>query len=265
MVDALLQLTTIVVSLITLTIFVLILFKKLKTESTLWRKPFLFQIISFSVYIFYFAINKGRCPFASTGEALLFISWFLSVFFFFLDRKFGDRSISFFVIPIISFLTIISFVLIRITSPLPEHFLGSIFPLHVSFILLSYVFFILSFTILAIQGKVISSLKSQKKGYLYHKLPTFSDLEKHINIFLLTSIILLPIGLSFGFIWALQENINTYLMNVKFLFSILTWCCFLLLFLYKKFASFSYKKNLIFSFMGVVFMLITFLVGNHAF
>ncbi len=264
MVEIILQVFTGLFSLITSITFLLIYLGKLNLDSLLWRKSYLLQVLTFTTYIFYFAAVRGRCPFGSPGEALLFVSWFLSVFFYFLDKKMGERSIGFFMIPLITILTIFSFVIMRISDPLPAKFFGSLFPLHVSFILLSYVFFLLSFSVAFVEWRVFSGLKKRERGFFFHKLPALSDLEKQMKIFLFSAILLLPIGLVFGVIWAVQENISANILNLKLVFTVLTWLFFLGLYIFKKLGS-SYKKSLFLAFLGLVFMLITFLLGNHAY
>jgi ABC-type uncharacterized transport system permease subunit len=221
-----------------------------------------FLIVS-TLYLVWFSINRGHCPFSSTKEALIFIAWFLGVVFFAIDMKSGNRSTGPFVLSFGALLF-----LLGIFSPaysLPERFHGTLFPMHVSFLLFSYVMYIMVFLFVLLYRKSLSDIKNIKTGFLFSRIPPLTALDRQITVFLGFGSLFLPVGLIVGIVWAFQENLFSMFLALKLSTVLVSWIIFTTLFFLRINKKITNRGSFLFSILGFVFTLLTFMLGRHGF
>lgn len=220
-------------------------------------------LIVFSAYMFVLGFNRGRCPFGSVAEALLFSSWIMLIAFTLSESLNRERSLAIFVFPLISALTFLGLLLIHRGSGIPEAFEGTAFPLHVSLALIADAAYLISVLMILIHARMLSNMKRKHAGFLTHRLPPLKVIERHASVALLAGNILLPMGLAIGIFWTHHiDNPRNDLM-LKSGLSFFAWAAFLALSNHRRSKGPATRRGITLALTGLLFVVLTFSVGRH--
>lgn len=233
-------------------------------EKTKTRYLIGFSILAivYTVYITNFALSIKRCPFGSIGESFLFMSWIIIIISLPLEIKSGKKSLSGILLPIGLVFLLLNYVLPNNTS-LIDKYHGVHFPIHVAFILFSYVFYLIVFLLMLIYQKSLKDFKNVRQGFLFQRVPALSIIQNHIITFLGFANIFTPISIYSGHAWAKNENLLNNSLALKTSFISFSWILFTILFFSILKYGVAKKRNYALTILGFIFMILTLMVRKH--
>lgn len=181
-----------------------------------------------TVFLVLYIVETKRFPIFTLFEGIYFYAWLLLSLSIVLQLTYR-------VLVPVFFLNVIGFIFITIhtfgpsqieQSPVGETLLSELLIIHITFAILSYVAFSLSFVFSALYHILYRLLKKKKWTKQFGKLPSFDQTEKGMTISIVTGIPFLLVSLILGLQWA-YVSINEFsLADVKIFGS------FVLLFVY---------------------------------
>ncbi len=181
-----------------------------------------------TVFLVLYIVETKRFPILTLFESIYFYAWLLLSLSIVLQLTYR-------VLVPVFFLNVIGFIFITIhtfgpsqieQSPVGETLLSELLIIHITFAILSYVAFSLSFVFSALYHILYRLLKKKKWTKQFGKLPSLDQTEKGMTISIVTGIPFLLVSLILGLQWA-YVSINEFsLADVKIFGS------FVLLFVY---------------------------------
>ncbi|MDN3449154.1 cytochrome c biogenesis protein CcsA [Planococcus sp. APC 3906] len=180
---------------------------------TLLGVVWLLQTVFLTLYI----IETQRFPILTLFEGIYFYAWLLVTLSLVL-RIFYRFDFAVFFINIIGFIfmTIHTFAPVQIErSPVGEALVSELLLIHITFAILSYVAFSLSFVFSALHMVLYRLLKKKKWTKQWSNLPSLGQTEKGMTISILTGISLLFVSLVLGLQWAYISLEQFSLLDVK--------------------------------------------------
>ncbi|HLG26950.1 MAG TPA: cytochrome c biogenesis protein CcsA [Paenisporosarcina sp.] len=188
--------------------------------STVW----LLQTVFLVLYI----VETKRFPILTLFEGIYFYAWLMITLSIVLHLTYRVMVPVFFLNVIgFIFITIHTFAPVQIEqSPVGETLLSELLIIHITFAILSYVAFSLSFVFSTLYHILYRLLKKKKWTKQFGKLPSLGQTEKGMTVSIVTGIPFLLVSLILGLQWA-YVSINEFsLIDVKIIGS------FVLLFIY---------------------------------
>jgi len=207
---------------------------------------------------------KGGMPFGTNMyESLVFFAWCLVIVYLLITIKYRVPVVGAFVMPI-------AFILMAAAALLPDKGIGELppalksfwLPVHVGFSFMGDALFAIAFgsgIMYLIQEK---HLKRKKPGPLYYRLPSLTVLDS-INYRALTiGFPLLTLGIITGSIWAQYAWGSYWQWDPKETWSLITWLIYAALLHMRFTVGWRGRKAALFSIIGFVVVLFTFLGVN---
>ncbi|CEG23104.1 Cytochrome c biogenesis protein CcsA [Planococcus massiliensis] len=157
-----------------------------------------------TVFLALYIIETQRFPILTLFEGIYFYAWLLVTLSLVL-RIFYRFDFAVFFINIIGFIfmTIHTFAPVQIErSPVGESLVSELLLIHITFAILSYVAFSLSFVFSALYMILYRLLKKKKWTKQWSNLPSLGQAELGMTISILVGISLLFVSLVLGFQWA---------------------------------------------------------------
>ena len=228
---------------------------------TLLGVVWLLQTVFLTLYI----IETQRFPILTLFEGIYFYAWLLVTLSLVL-RIFYRFDFAVFFINIIGFIfmTIHTFAPVQIErSPVGEALVSELLLIHITFAILSYVAFSLSFVFSALHMVLYRLLKKKKWTKQWSNLPSLGQTEKGMTISILTGISLLFVSLVLGLQWAYISLEQFSLLDVKIIGSFILLIVYsILLYRHRKGAlnGSSYAMAHIYAFL---LLLVNFFLGSR--
>jgi HemX protein len=181
-----------------------------------------------TVFLILYIVETKRFPILTLFEGIYFYAWLLITLSIVLHLTYRVMVPVFFLNVIgFIFITIHTFAPVQIEqSPVGEVLISELLFIHVTFAILSYVAFSLSFVFSTLYHILYSLLKKKKWTKQFSKLPSLDQTEKGMTVSIVTGIPLLLISLILGLQWAYVSLNEFSLIDVKIFGS------FILLFVY---------------------------------
>lgn len=152
-----------------------------------------------------YILETGRFPILTLFEGIYFYAWLLVTLSLVL-RIFFHFDFAVFLLNIIGFIfmTIHTFAPVQIErSPVGEALVSELLLIHITFAILSYVAFSLSFVFAALHMILYRLLKKKKWTKQWSSLPSLSQAESGMTMSIMVGIPLLFVSLVLGFQWAI--------------------------------------------------------------
>ena len=228
---------------------------------TLLGVVWLLQTIFLTLYI----IETQRFPILTLFEGIYFYAWLLVTLSLVL-RIFYRFDFAVFFINIIGFIfmTIHTFAPVQIErSPVGEALVSELLLIHITFAILSYVAFSLSFVFSALHMVLYRLLKKKKWTKQWSNLPSLGQTEQGMTISILAGISLLFVSLVLGLQWAYISLEQFSLLDVKIIGSFILLIVYsILLYRHRKGAlnGSSYAMAHIYAFL---LLLVNFFLGSR--
>ncbi|PUB12326.1 HemX protein [Paenisporosarcina sp. OV554] len=181
-----------------------------------------------TVFLILYIVETKRFPILTLFEGIYFYAWLMLTLSIVLHLTYRVMLPVFFLNVIgFIFITIHTFGPVQIEqSPIGETLLSELLIIHITFAILSYVAFSLSFVFSTLYHILYRLLKKKKWTKQFGKLPSLDQTEKGMTISIVTGIPFLLVSLILGLQWA-YVSINEFsLADVKIFGS------FVLLFVY---------------------------------
>ncbi len=157
-----------------------------------------------TVFLVLYIIETQRFPILTLFEGIYFYAWLLVTLSLVL-RIFYRFDFAVFFLNIIGFIfmTIHTFAPVQIErSPIGEALVSELLLIHITFAILSYVAFSLSFVFSALHMVMYRLLKKKKWTKQWNSLPSLGQTEQGMTISILSGISLLFVSLVLGLQWA---------------------------------------------------------------
>lgn len=170
-----------------------------------------------TVFLVLYIIETQRFPILTLFEGIYFYAWLLVTLSLVL-RIFYRFDFAVFFINIIGFIfmTIHTFAPVQIEqSPVGEALVSELLFIHITFAILSYVAFSLSFVFSALNLILYRLLKRKKWTKQWSNLPSLGQTETGMTISILIGISLLFVSLVLGFQWAYISLAEFSLFDMK--------------------------------------------------
>ncbi|MTD29652.1 inner membrane protein YpjD [Planomicrobium sp. YIM 101495] len=151
-----------------------------------------------------YILETGRFPILTLFEGIYFYAWLLVTLSLIL-RIFFHFDFAVFLLNMIGFIfmTIHTFAPVQIErSPVGEALVSELLFIHITFAILSYVAFSLSFVFAALHMILYRLLKKKKWTKQWSSLPSLSQAESGMTMSIMVGIPLLFVSLVLGFQWA---------------------------------------------------------------
>lgn len=187
--------------------------KASRIAMTLLGVVWLLQTVFLGLYIF----ETQRFPILTLFEGIYFYAWLLVTLSIVL-RIFYRFDFAVFFINIIGFIfmTIHTFAPVQIErSPVGEALVSELLLIHITFAILSYVAFSLSFVFSALHLVMYRLLKKKKWTKQWSNLPSLGQTESGMTISILVGISLLFVSLVLGLQWAYISLDQFSLLDMK--------------------------------------------------
>ena len=202
-----------------------------------WEKERLLLLSKFllgSAFLFHtlflggLVLRRGVLPTDSLFEATGFFAWTIVAATFFLSLRYRIGILGAFSLPLVFLLVLLASALSR--GPFLEtvSLRNSTFVLHALFSFLGYAAFAITFLTALMYLLLERQLKMRQTGRFFRRLPSLELLEQLHEQALAFGLILLLLGLLFGFIWS-QRLFGGLAKDPKVLLAALTWFFYLLL------------------------------------
>ncbi len=216
----------------------------------------------FTGFLIVRGVHYERCPFGTVFEALSYTAWNILLMYMVLELLIKEKNFGCFIIPLISVMQIIAAIWLDRQPIDLEFFESPFFPMHVSFILMAYAFFLFSFISSILYFVQSYSLKAKNVNLLFSHLPDLESLDKIILYSAYLGVGLLAIGTAFGQIWTIQVQKQST-VNVKMLLTLLLGGVYVLQLILRKMFNWRGKRFVAFSAIGFIILVLTFAVGGH--
>lgn len=192
----------------------------------------LLQTLYFVIYIF----EMKRFPILSLTEGVFFYAWLL-VTLSFLLHCIARVDLPVFFINVLGFIfvTIHSFAQTNSTAIVSEKLISEMLFIHISFAIMSYAAFTLSFVFSIFYLIVYRVLKRKKWSHVWSRLPSLQQTSSWMSTSVLIGIPMLLVSLILGFEWAVLtiDTVSIFDAKISFSFLLLMLYCVVLYFHHK--------------------------------
>ena len=153
------------------------------------------------LYVVFRTAHLGHFPITSFFEILSLISLTVSLVYYYIELRSGNRETGYFILMLPLFFQIISSVFIKDYLQVPEQLRGNLLGFHVSSALLGYAAITISAAYSLLYLMLYHDIKSNQFGVVYKRLPDLETLEKMSFAATLVGTILLTVAITLGVIW----------------------------------------------------------------
>ncbi len=219
-------------------------------------------------FLIYRGIEKAHFPMTDMKESLAFFAWTVSLCFFVSYLRYRIRALGLFLLPLVAAL-MLGTIFIQ-SSPIPDILKSFWIYFHVTFLILAYGMFFVTFIAGLLYLFQERELKSKKPKTFYYRLPSLSLLDDLFYKFLIVGFGSMTLGILAGVIWAKQDWAKGWESDAKVIATMVTWAIYLVLIYLRTTAGWRGKRAAIVNvagFLSVLFTLVSanFLGGVHKF
>ncbi|MEQ6357664.1 cytochrome C assembly protein [Lysinibacillus sp. KCTC 33748] len=194
-----------------------------------WLVSFVWVIQSAIILLTF--VETKRFPILSLSEGILFYSWLLVTLSIIL-HCIARVDLPVFIINILGFLfaSIFTFMPKRPTGIVSDTLISELLFIHISFAILSYAAFSLTFVFAILYLVLYRLLKKKKWSHVWTRLPSLQQTSNWMNVSFYIGIPVLSVSLVLGFEWALLTLESLSIFDAKIIgsFIILILYCFIL-------------------------------------
>lgn len=194
---------------------------KVAHRSAFWILSFVYLLQT--VFLIIYIIETKRFPILSLFEGIYFYAWLLITLSIVLHLFYKvDHAIFFLNVIGFIFMTIHTFAPGQIqSSPIGESLISELLFIHITFAILSYVAFSMSFVFSILYLLIYKLLKERKWSKQFGRLPSLQQATTGIMVSLLTGIPFLLISLILGIQWAYTALDEWSIFDMKIIGSFL--------------------------------------------
>ncbi len=206
--------------------------------------------------------TAGGTPVTSLHESLSFFAWCLVLLFLLLDLRFRLAVMGAFASPLAVLLMVGSALSPDVVMELNPMLKSWLFPVHIAFAFLGNAAFALSFgagLMYLIQDRM---LKSKRFTGIYQLLPSLDTLDKVNYTCLSVGFPLMTLGIISGAVWGNTVWGSYWSWDPKQTWALITWFLYAALLHGRLTVGWRGRKAAIFSIIGFIFLLFTFLGVN---
>lgn len=219
-------------------------------------------------FLIYRGMEKSHFPMTDMKESLAFFAWTVSLCFFVSYLRYRIRALGLFLLPLVAAL-MLGTIFIQ-SSPIPTILESFWIYFHVTFLILAYGMFFVTFVAGLLYLFQERELKSKKPKTFYYRLPSLNLLDDLFYKFLIVGFGSMTLGILAGVIWAKQDWAKGWESDAKVIATMITWAIYLVLIYLRTTAGWRGKKAAIVNiagFLSVIFTLVSakFLGGVHKF
>lgn len=224
-----------------------------------------------TLYIITRFILSGHTPITSEHESVFFFVWATTWAYLSFRWRYTVKNFGTFTSLLILVLVIVSATASREVIPLPPELRSWWLPVHAGITIIAYGFLGLAFVGGCMYLIQEWELKSKRLGYFFSRLPSLNALDQLNNHCLTTGFIFLTLGILSGALWAKQIVGNYWRWDPKEIWSLITWCIYLIQFHQRMTVGWRGKRAAVMAIIGfgaVIFTLwgATYLLGgNHSY
>jgi len=259
--DQLFALTLFLYTLCTLWHLAFIIFQKDYIYETAQYHLFI-GFASHTIIICYGYIKAGYIPVQNLHETLSISSWGIIAFYILFQFKFNVKVIGAIISPLFTITMIISFLLPGDIIPVGDLFKSTWLTIHIISTFIGNGAFAI-----ACGGGLFyliqeNAIKSKKRGFFYKRLPPLELLDNIIYASVAAGFPLLTIGIMTGCIYAQIVWGKYWSWDPKEVWSVITWLIYAAMLHGRMTLGWRGKRNAIFSIIGFLILLFTFLGVN---
>ncbi len=178
-----------------------------------------------SAFLIARAVESSHAPFVGLHESMSFFAWLIAVVYLFLERRFHDRSLGVFVLPLILAAQTASTAFMSPVDPLPPLLQSPWFNFHVTASFLAYAAFSFTFITGLLYVMQMYYIHHRRVGLVFSRLPALGMLDEMNLKATLIGWVFLSAGIATGIWWATAawDSIMPWLLDPKVLCVMLTW------------------------------------------
>ena len=166
------------------------------------RRPFLASTAGVHLlYVVLRTVHLEHFPITSFFEILSLISLSISLVYFYIEAKTGNRETGYFILMLPLFFQVISSVFIKDYLQVPPELRGNLLGFHVSSALLGYAAITLSAAYGLLYLMLYHDIKSHQFGVVYKRLPDLETLERMSFTATVVGTLLLTLAITLGVLW----------------------------------------------------------------
>ena len=211
-------------------------------------------------------LELHHLPLTQRYEAFSFFGMLATLGFLVAYAKYRISSVSVFVFPLIFLMTFIANLFYDPSSSIPPVLRSNWIYIHIPMVFLGYAALFIAFAAAIMYLIQERALKSKHPVRFYNWLPSLEICDDLAYRSLAIGFPLITLGLITGALWAEGARLD-WARDAKVLFSLLTWCVYLLLIFYRLIAGWRGRKAAYLYIVGFIGVLVTFLGvgGIHTF
>ena len=131
-----------------------------------------------SVFLIARGVESSHAPFVGLHESMSFFAWLIAVVYLFLERRFRDRSLGVFVLPLVLAAQTASTALMSPVDPLPPLLQSPWFNFHVTASFLAYAAFSFTFITGLLYVMQMYYIHHRRVGLVFSRLPALGMLDE---------------------------------------------------------------------------------------
>ncbi len=199
-------------------------------------------------FLIYRGMEKSHFPMTDMKESLAFFAWTVSLCFFVSYLRYRIRALGLFLLPLVAAL-MLGTIFIQ-SSPIPTILESFWIYFHVTFLILAYGMFFVTFIAGLLYLFQERELKSKKPKTFYYRLPSLNLLDDLFYKFLIVGFGSMTLGILAGVIWAKQDWAKGWESDAKVIATMITWAIYLVLIYLRTTAGWRGKKAAIVNIAG---------------
>ncbi|MFH0736570.1 MAG: cytochrome c biogenesis protein CcsA [bacterium] len=234
-------------------------------KSPLQNSKRIFLFLTVTIHVFYLlarTIEFNHPPITNKFEIFTVLAFALAFSYFLLELLTDIRGTGIFIILFSLVFQLISTMFIKDLVDVKEVLRNRLLGLHVISALLGYS----GITISAVHGTLFlmlyKSLKLNKFGLIFNRLPNLEILEKLSYYAMVIGFLLLTISITIGIVWLPQAFPKFSYADPKLITTGLVWIIYGVGLLFRIFSDLYGRKLIIFSIIGFIIAIISLLLGN---
>ncbi len=170
----------------------------------------------------------GRLPIASVYEVLFSVTLVFVILYIILEFYINDKSLGVVIAPLILLLQLVSSLGLepeKTLSPQLEQ-IGTIFQIHVIFMLLAYAGFVIAFIASVMHLLLNRELHQKQLGFFFSRLSSLELLDRLNSTAASLGFVFATIGMLLGFFMAMQLWGTPFPLDPKFISFVFTWAIY---------------------------------------
>lgn len=203
-------------------------------------------------------LNTESAPVTTLYDVMKMVSLSFGITYFILYAKYRRPLIGLFISP---FMVISSIVAIYFPpNVMPSYSaVDSIWRyVHLPFIILGTTFLVAAFIASLMYLIQESQLKKKNFGFIFQRFPALDTIAGINDTSLQIGFYFFTIGTALGFVWMLQNNLESILSSAKIIFSILTWFLYAVLMILKRRKPMTPRQTAQWTVIGFILILVTY-------